>query len=301
MSTTIPTIAIAAPPMPVNIDGALGGGQQLARHTYFPLTPSPTSPFRAHRHPSASTSKPPRPKPYHRPGSSGQVADLKLHQQHPNLTQCGTIVGTASPFSPITPTSLSSSSASSSTVTTPSSLSYHAYQPSRLSRCHSAFASTDLAEDDLQHLQLHHQPQRLQQVLPPQGLDGLLTPLSTAPPLCRRRQGLLRTGSAPLLVAGPPISTSTQCSAVNTSSNLAIPVFASSTDRAQAPSASSPVVFTADYLEARLAKFGGKIGGPPPSSSQAQQQQKQQPQCVPSGFGYQGPWRETRVMIKVCV
>ncbi|KIO33409.1 hypothetical protein M407DRAFT_3963 [Tulasnella calospora MUT 4182] len=176
------------------MDGAFGGGQpSLPRSTYFPLTPSPTSPFRAHRHPSANT-KPPRPKPYHRP--TGQASDLKL--QHPNLTQCGTIVGTASPFSPITPTSLSS--ASSSTVTTPSTLSYHG------------------------------------------------------------------------------------CSAVNTNT-LSIPVFASTAERAQARSNSSPVVFTADYLEARLASFGGNIGGPPPQPQAQQQQPKAQ--CVSTGLGYQ--------------
>ncbi|KAG8959123.1 hypothetical protein FRC00_001921 [Tulasnella sp. 408] len=72
-----------------------------------------------------------------------------------------------------------------------------------------------------------------------------------------------------------------RCNIASNSNNFSIPVFASATDRAQAPAASSPVVFTADYLEARLAKFGGKIGGPPP---QPQAQQQQKPQCVP---GYQ--------------
>ncbi|KAG8972608.1 hypothetical protein FRC05_009718 [Tulasnella sp. 425] len=70
---------------------------------------------------------------------------------------------------------------------------------------------------------------------------------------------------------------------------LAVPVFASSSERSRATSASSPVVFTADYLEARLAKFGGKIGGPPPSQplAQVQHQQQKQPQCVPTALGYQ--------------
>ncbi|KIO29432.1 hypothetical protein M407DRAFT_21494 [Tulasnella calospora MUT 4182] len=48
-----------------------------------------------------------------------------------------------------------------------------------------------------------------------------------------------------------------RCNLANSSNNLSIPVFASTTEHAQARSNSSPVVPTANYLEARLASFGG--------------------------------------------
>ncbi|KAG9017542.1 hypothetical protein FRB90_000888 [Tulasnella sp. 427] len=264
MSAQLPTIAIA-PPMPL-LEAALGGGQPasttvLSRSTYFPLTPSPTSPFRAHRTNSSNgnttaTTKPTRQKPYHRPSP----ADLKLHHHSSNLTQCILSSTVSSPFSPITPTSLSSSS---STATTPSTLSY-GYQPSRLSRSHSAFeaappTTTGSSKDDI-NLEEH-------------GDSGLLTPISTAVAVPRRQGLVQRTESLPVLV---PLTQqhqqhqSNQCAALNSqlntsttsnNNNLTIPVFASTSS---SESKTSPVVFTADYLEARLAKFGGKIGGPPP-------------------------------------
>ncbi|KAG8901348.1 hypothetical protein FRB99_005384 [Tulasnella sp. 403] len=65
---------------------------------HYPLTPSPSSPFRAHRHHQSKS----RPKPYHRPTPDSQIQAQQLALARHFDVDFG--------LSPITPTSLSSSS-----------------------------------------------------------------------------------------------------------------------------------------------------------------------------------------------
>lgn len=86
-----------SPTSPPPLDTTLAAWTMLSRtqsqQLCFPLTPSPTSPYRAHRQSSTPSSSKSRPKPYHRPSS-----EFKTH---------GT--ATHSPLSPYPPNSSTSS------------------------------------------------------------------------------------------------------------------------------------------------------------------------------------------------